>query len=210
MTETNAIALPTFCRALVLRSAILPINQAAFMSQQPNLADGCRVELRGIISRPEIKRCRGIVIGEFHAEKQRWPVLVATRGGKDEEMLLRSANLVLLSDTDSEESDASDESASSTSSDEKFFKCEYKISQNMEQRYRSLSGAPLMSFLARTACFRKILRPSTAFVTQLHAPYEWVFPQSSWCKHSKAPSCDHASSVATHGIAAKTVKHVIG
>jgi hypothetical protein len=116
------------------------------MSRQRNLKHGCRVELQGIASRPEIIGCRGIVIGEYDAERQRWPVRVMKRRGRDEEMLLKPANLVLLAETDSEESDDSDYSDSS-SGDETFFKCHRTISQNMEQPYRSLSGAPSMSFL---------------------------------------------------------------
>jgi len=60
-----------------------------FMPQQRNLKDGCRVELKGIVSRPEINGCRGVVIGKFDAEKQRWPVLVIKRRGRNEEMLLK-------------------------------------------------------------------------------------------------------------------------
>ena len=87
------------------------------MSEQQNLKDGCRVELKGIVSRPEINGCTGVVIGIFDAEKRRWPVLVTKRRGRDEEMLLKPANLVLLGETDSDDIDASDESYSSSSSD---------------------------------------------------------------------------------------------
>ena len=73
-----------------------------FMSQQRILKDGCRVELKGIVSRPEINGCRGVVIVNFDAEKQRWPVLVIKRRGRDEEMLLKPTNLVLLAETDSD------------------------------------------------------------------------------------------------------------
>jgi hypothetical protein len=124
-----------------------------FMSQQRILKDGCRVELKGIVSRPEVNGCRGVVIGNFDAEKQRWPVLVIKRRGRDEEMLLKPTNLVLLAETDSEDSDASDGSHSSSSSDAFFFKCDRTISQNMEQPYRSLSGAPLMSFFGSPVLF---------------------------------------------------------
>jgi hypothetical protein len=124
-----------------------------FMPQQRNLKDGCRVELKGIVSRPEINGCRGVVIGNFDAERQRWPVLVIKRRGRDEEMLLKPTNLVLLAETDSEDSDASEDSYNSSSSDEFFFKCDRTISQNMEQPYRSLSGAPLMSFFGSPVLF---------------------------------------------------------
>jgi hypothetical protein len=144
--------------------------------QQQNLADGCRVELQGIVSRPEINGCKGIVIGEFDTEKQRWPVLVMKRRGRDEEMLLRPVNLVLSAETDTEDDDhtettvrvmignrlpesrdtscsKNDDSDSSSSSDENGFKYKLKISQNMEQPYRSLSGAPLMSFFGSSILF---------------------------------------------------------
>jgi len=78
-----------------------------FMSQQRNLKGGSQVELKGIVSRPEINGCRGVVIGKFDAEKQRWPVLVIRGWGRNEEMLLKPTNLVLLAETDSEDSDAS-------------------------------------------------------------------------------------------------------
>jgi hypothetical protein len=128
---------------------ILPIHVDVTTAQ----LDGSRVELKGIVSRPEINGCRGVVIGNFDAEKQRWPVLVTKRRGRDEEMLLKPTNLVLLPETDCEESDASDDSYSSSSSDEFFFKCIRTISQNMEQPYRSLSGAPLMSFFGSPVLF---------------------------------------------------------
>jgi hypothetical protein len=70
------------------------------MSQQRNVQDGSRVELKGIVSRPEINGCRGVVIGKFDAQKQRWPVLVIKRRGTREEMLLKPTNLVLLAETD--------------------------------------------------------------------------------------------------------------
>ncbi len=72
------------------------------MSQQRNLQDGSRVELKGIVSRPEINGCRGVVIGKFDAQKQRWPVLVIKRRGTREAMLLKPTNLVLLAETDSD------------------------------------------------------------------------------------------------------------
>ena len=140
------------------------------MSQQRNLKQGCRVELQGIASRPAINGCRGIVIGEFDAEKQRWPVRVMKRRGKDEEMLLKPANLVLLAETDSEESDASDYSDSSSSGDENFFKCHRTISQNMEQPYRSLSGAPLMSFFGAPVLFPPDSAPKHKFCHSAACP----------------------------------------
>jgi hypothetical protein len=168
--ETNAIA-----GQLLPRISILPM-ETFVMPQQRTLADGCRVELQGIVSRPEINGCRGIVIGEFDMEKQRWPVLVMKRRGRDEEMLLRPVNLVLLAETVNEDghytettrvsintkifpesSDTScpknDDTDSSSSSDENRFKHKLKVSQNLEQPFRSLSGAPLMSFFGSSILF---------------------------------------------------------
>jgi hypothetical protein len=162
------------------------------MSEQQNLKDGCRVELKGIVSRPEINGCTGVVIGIFDAEKRRWPVLVTKRRGRDEEMLLKPANLVLLGETDSDDIDASDESYSSSSSDELFFKCDRTISQNMEQPYRSLSGAPLMSFFGSPVLFPPDSAPkhkvchSTACPLRVGVPSEQLVEVF---KGSKLRSC---------------------
>ena len=128
-------------------------------------------------------------------------------------MRLRPANLQPLTDTDtdSQDSEASDQSdncdVSSTSScDDAVFKCEYKISQSMEQAYCSLSGAPLMSF-------RFTVPISGRFGEQAHIlslDCECVSPQSGWRQHSKAPSFEYARSVAMHGTAAKTARRMIG
>ena len=93
------------CITVTLLDTILPIMESFVTLQQQSLADGCRVQLQGIASRPEINGCRGIVIGEFDTEKLRWPVLVMKRRGRDEEMLLRPVNLVLLAETDTEDDD---------------------------------------------------------------------------------------------------------
>jgi hypothetical protein len=141
------------------------------------LAHGCQVALQGIVSRPEINGCKGIIIGKFDAEKQRWPVLVANRRGRGEEMLLRPANLAPLTDTDtdSEGSEASDQSdscdvSSASSCDDDVFKCEYKISQNMEQPYRGLFGAPLMSFFGSPCLFPEDLATRHTFCHSTACP----------------------------------------
>jgi hypothetical protein len=121
------------------------------------LAKGCNVTLQGLISRPEINGCRGVVLSDFDSEKQRWPVCVMKYKGKKEDMLLKPCNLVLLVQTESdsgesEVSEISDESGSSSDDDAEghesgsYFKCSYKISQNMEHPYRSYSGDPKLSF----------------------------------------------------------------
>lgn len=120
-----------------------------------------------------------IIIGEFDAEKQRWPVLVANRGGRGrgEEMLVRPANLEPLTgtDTDGEDSEASDQSdncdvSSASSCDDDVFKCEYKISQNMEQPYRGLCGAPLMSFSGSPCLFPDDLATNHTFCHSTACP----------------------------------------
>jgi len=129
------------------------------MPQDQNLAEGCWVLLQDIVSRPEINGCRAIVIGEFDSEKRRWPVRLINCKGRSEDMLLRPTNLVLLADSDSDQSDSSDGSGSKNDEDEELqqpgskFQCDYKISQNMDQPYRSFSGAPLMSFHGSSVLF---------------------------------------------------------
>jgi len=130
-----------------------------FMPQDQNLAEGCWVLLHDIVSRPEINGCRAIVIGEFDSEKRRWPVRVIKCKGRSEDMLLRPTNLVLLADSDSDQSDSIDRSGSKNDEEEEVqqpgskFQCDYKISQNMDQPYRSFSGAPLMSFYGSSVLF---------------------------------------------------------
>jgi hypothetical protein len=63
-----------------------------YLLDQRSVADGCGVELQGIVSRPELNGCRGIVIGKFDAEQHRWPVLVSITSNVDEELLLAPEN----------------------------------------------------------------------------------------------------------------------
>jgi hypothetical protein len=80
------------------------------MPQEQILAEGCKVALQGLISRPGINGCRGVVIGDFDSEKQRWPVRVMKHKGNNEELLVKPANLVVLGQSDGGESEVGDES----------------------------------------------------------------------------------------------------
>lgn len=45
------------------------------------LTVGCKVLIKGIVSRPELNACIGKVIGSFDSEKQAWPVRVVLEKG---------------------------------------------------------------------------------------------------------------------------------
>jgi hypothetical protein len=167
------------------------------MPQAQMLAKGYHVTLQGLISRPEVNGCRGIVIADFDSEKQRWPVSVLKHDGKKEAMLVKPANLVLLVNSDGGESEVSDESRSSSEDDGaghgNYFKCSYKISQNMEQPYRSYHGDPHLSFrdgfLSEELVKSHQYCHSTACPLRAGISLTQLRPLAAACKGTKLRSC---------------------
>jgi hypothetical protein len=63
----------------------------------PEISQGCKVLVQGLVSKPELNGCRGRVAGCYNEERQRWPVRVMPKIGAHEDMLLKVANIMLAS-----------------------------------------------------------------------------------------------------------------
>jgi len=74
------------------------LNSIPDHAPPPVISLGSKVLIQGLVSKPELNGCRGKVVGCFNEESQRWPVRVMPKTGAHQELLLKVANIVLVSD----------------------------------------------------------------------------------------------------------------
>ena len=74
------------------------LNSIPDHTPPPAILQGSNVLIQGLVSKPELNGCRGKVVGCFNEESQRWPVRVMPKTGAHQELLLKVANIMLVSD----------------------------------------------------------------------------------------------------------------